>query len=132
MFPSRYRRIAPGSRNGSHVASAGWMFQDCYRDVARPDNPRAPSRIDHFRPRDTHVSGILLGMSQPRGSRKAGESAAKKYEELTRAWLRRNRSRFLISEEDFKGAALVVTSLGEAPDEVTLADLAQLINDPKE
>lgn len=35
-------------------------------------------------------------MSQPRGSRKAGESAASKYEELTQAWLRRNQSRFLI------------------------------------
>ncbi len=52
------------------------------------------------------------------------------------------------AEEDFSGAALVVTSLGEAPDEkvrviddphhlglgdeVTLADLAHLLNDPKE
>lgn len=35
-------------------------------------------------------------MSQPRGSREAGQSAARKYEELTQAWLRRNRSRFLI------------------------------------
>ena len=35
-------------------------------------------------------------MLQPRKSRKAGESAARKYEELTQAWLRRNRGRFLI------------------------------------
>ena len=39
---------------------------------------------------------MLFGMLQPRKSRKAGESAARKYEELTQAWLRRNRGRFLI------------------------------------
>jgi len=39
---------------------------------------------------------MLVGMLQPRKSRKAGESAARKYEELTQAWLRRNRGRFLI------------------------------------
>ena len=35
-------------------------------------------------------------MLQPRRSRKAGEGAARKYEELTKAWRRRNRGRFLI------------------------------------
>jgi len=39
---------------------------------------------------------MLFGMLQPRRSRKAGEGAAKKYEELTQAWRRRNRGRFLI------------------------------------
>jgi len=39
---------------------------------------------------------MLFGMLQPRKSRTAGESAARKYEELTQAWLRRNRGRFLI------------------------------------
>jgi len=39
---------------------------------------------------------MLFRMWQPRRSRKAGESAANKYEELTRAWHRRNRGRFLI------------------------------------
>ena len=35
-------------------------------------------------------------MLQPRRSKKAGEGAARKYEELTKAWRRRNRGRFLI------------------------------------
>ena len=39
---------------------------------------------------------MLVGMIQPRMSRKAGEGAASKYEELTQAWLRRNRGRFLV------------------------------------
>ena len=39
---------------------------------------------------------MLVGMAQPRRSRKAGEGAARKYEDLTQAWLRRNRGRFLI------------------------------------
>jgi len=39
---------------------------------------------------------MLVDMVQRRKSRKAGESATKKYEELTQAWLRRNRGRFLI------------------------------------
>jgi hypothetical protein len=39
---------------------------------------------------------MLVGMLQPRRSRKAGEGAARKYDELTQAWLRRNRGRFLV------------------------------------
>jgi len=39
---------------------------------------------------------MLVGMVQPRRPRKAGEGAARKYEKLTQAWLRRNRGRFLI------------------------------------
>jgi hypothetical protein len=39
---------------------------------------------------------MLVGMLQPRRSRKAGEGAARKYEELAQAWLRRNRGRFLV------------------------------------
>jgi Nuclease-related domain len=39
---------------------------------------------------------MLVGMMQARRSRKAGESAARIYEELTQAWLRRNRGRFLV------------------------------------
>jgi len=39
---------------------------------------------------------MLVAMLQPQRSRKAGEGAARKYEELTQAWLRRNRGRFLI------------------------------------
>lgn len=35
-------------------------------------------------------------MWRPRRARKAGEGAARRYEELTKAWRRRNRSRFLI------------------------------------
>jgi len=49
-----------------------------------------------FRPHCTVIGDMLVGMVQPRGSRKAGEGAARKYEELTQAWLRRNRGRFLI------------------------------------
>jgi len=39
---------------------------------------------------------MLVGMLQARRSRKAGESAARIYEELTQAWLRRNRGRSLV------------------------------------
>src|ERR1035437_8038334 len=39
---------------------------------------------------------MLVGMVQARRSRKAGESAARIYEQLTQAWLRRNRGRFLV------------------------------------
>jgi len=39
---------------------------------------------------------MLAGMLQARRSRKAGEGAARKYDELTKAWRRRNRGRFLI------------------------------------
>jgi len=39
---------------------------------------------------------MLVGMLQPRRSRKAGEGAARKYDELTQVWLRRNRGRFLV------------------------------------
>ena len=39
---------------------------------------------------------MLVGMLQPRRSKKAGEGAATKYEELTQAWLRRNRGHFLV------------------------------------
>jgi type IV secretory pathway VirB2 component (pilin) len=39
---------------------------------------------------------MLVDMVQPRRSRKAGEGATRKYEELTQAWLRRNRGPFLI------------------------------------
>ena len=49
-----------------------------------------------FRPHCTLIGDMLVGMAQPRRSRKAGEGAARKYEELTQAWLRRNRGRFLI------------------------------------
>src|SRR5450759_3103908 len=49
-----------------------------------------------FRPHCTLIGDMLVGMVQLRRSRKAGEGAARKYEELTQAWLRRNRGRFLI------------------------------------
>jgi Nuclease-related domain len=39
---------------------------------------------------------MLVGMLQSRRSRKAGASASRMYEDLTQAWLRRNRSPFLI------------------------------------
>jgi hypothetical protein len=39
---------------------------------------------------------MLVGMLQARRSGKAGESAARIYEDLTQAWLRRNRNRFLV------------------------------------
>ena len=48
-----------------------------------------------LRPQKAHAADMLVDMSQPRRSRKAGEGAARKYEELTHAWLRRNRGRFL-------------------------------------
>jgi len=49
-----------------------------------------------FRPHCTLIRDILVDMVQPRRSTKAGESATRKYEELTQAWLRRNRGPFLI------------------------------------
>ena len=49
-----------------------------------------------FRPHCALISDMLVGMVEPRRPRKAGEGAARKYEELTQAWLRRNRRRFLI------------------------------------
>ena len=42
------------------------------------------------------AGGMLVGMLQRRRTRKAGEGAAKKYEDLTRAWRRRNRGLVLI------------------------------------
>ena len=39
---------------------------------------------------------MLVGMLQSRRSRKAGEGASRMYEDLTQAWLRRNRGPFLI------------------------------------
>ena len=66
----------------------------------RIDDDLVPCRVLHagfvFRPHCTVIGDMLVGMVQPRGSRKAGEGAARKYEELTQAWLRRNRGRFLI------------------------------------
>ena len=49
-----------------------------------------------FRPHCTLIGDLLVGTEQPRRFRKAGEGAARKYEELTHAWLRRNRGSFLI------------------------------------
>jgi hypothetical protein len=66
----------------------------------RTDDDLVSCRVLHtgfvLRPHCTVIGDMLVGMVQPRGSRKAGEGAARKYEELTQAWLRRNRGRFLI------------------------------------
>ena len=66
----------------------------------RIDDDPVSCRVLHagfvFRPLCTVIGDMLVGMEQPRGSRKAGEGAARIYEELTQAWLRRNRGRFLI------------------------------------
>ena len=51
-------------------------------------------------------------MLQPRRSRKAGEGAARKYEELTKAWRRRNRGRFLILAAVFAPLVIGVNLAG--------------------
>jgi len=66
------------------------------QEVGRPTGPPHTQAGLAVSTTSPLIGDMLFRMWQPRRSRKAGESAASKYEELTQAWRRRNRGRFLI------------------------------------